>query len=233
MLSYGFEDWAPAKPMLISAPAGITQTADCLVVVTPDGRHAYKTSTGSGTITCDAVQGRSGQLTLAQGIAETAGADPNDAAINADGRSLAILHTGSQSISGFAIAADGSPEPFNTRPRVFTTADQCVAPELAHHLAPLQAVLQDRVVAKARTNLSPPRVARARDVLPNVSIPLTCTSPLGRGRVKTRSRADRAQRRRAGSLQDRRSRPRQGSRDPRNYAAAEFSHSLGRWLTEP
>jgi 6-phosphogluconolactonase len=105
--SYGFEDWAPAKPMLISATVGTTQTAACWVVVTPNGRHAYVTNTGSGTISSYSVQ-RHGQLTLAQGIAATAGAGPIDAAISADGRGLFVLNAGSHSITSFTIARDGS-----------------------------------------------------------------------------------------------------------------------------
>lgn len=105
--SYGFEDWAPAKPMPISASVGTTQTAACWVVVTPNGRHAYVTNTGSGTISSYSVQ-RHGQLTLAQGIAATAGAGPIDAAISADGRGLFVLNAGSHSITSFAIARDGS-----------------------------------------------------------------------------------------------------------------------------
>lgn len=105
--SYGFEDWAPAKPMLISPSVGTTQTAACWVVVTPDGRHAYVTNTGSGTISSYSVQ-KSGKLTLAQGIAATSGAGPVDAAISADGRGLFVLNAGSNSITSFSILRDGA-----------------------------------------------------------------------------------------------------------------------------
>ena len=105
--SYGFEDWAPAKPMLISASVGTTQTAACWVVVTPDGRHAYTTNTGSGTISRYAVQRKTGLISLAEGIAATSGAGPIDAAIGADGRSLFVLNAGSHTISSFAIGWDG------------------------------------------------------------------------------------------------------------------------------
>ncbi|MDO9314581.1 MAG: beta-propeller fold lactonase family protein [Burkholderiaceae bacterium] len=105
--SYGFEDWASAKPMLISPTVGTTQTAACWVVVTPSGRHAYVTNTGSGTISRYSVQ-KSGKVELAQGIAATSGAGPIDAAISADGRGLFVLNSGSNSISSFAIAHDGT-----------------------------------------------------------------------------------------------------------------------------
>jgi 6-phosphogluconolactonase len=108
--SYGFEDWLPAKPMLISASVATTQTAACWVVVTPNGRHAYVTNTGSGTISSYSVQ-RSGKLTLAQGIAATSVGGPIDAAISADGRGLFVLNAGSRSITSFAIARDGALTP--------------------------------------------------------------------------------------------------------------------------
>jgi 6-phosphogluconolactonase len=105
--SYGFEDWAPAKPMPISASVGTTQTAACWVVVTPNGRHAYVTNTGSGTISSYSVQ-KSGKLALAQAVAATSGAGPIDAAISADGRGLFVLNAGGNSIASFAVARDGS-----------------------------------------------------------------------------------------------------------------------------
>lgn len=105
--SYAFEDWAPAKPVLISASVGTTQTAACWVVVTPNGRHAYVTNTASGTISSYSIQ-RYGKLTLAQGVAATSGAGPIDAAIAVDGRDLFVLNSGSNSITSFAIARDGT-----------------------------------------------------------------------------------------------------------------------------
>lgn len=105
--SYGFEEWAPARPMPISASVGTTQTAACWVVVTPDGRHAYVTNTGSGTISSYGIR-RSGQLMLAQAVAATSDAGPIDAAVSADGRSLFVLNAGSNSITSYDITRDGS-----------------------------------------------------------------------------------------------------------------------------
>lgn len=105
--SYGFNDWASAKPVVISPAVANTQTATCWVVVTPSGRHAYVTNTGSGTISSYAVQ-KSGQITLAQPVAATSGQGPIDAAISADGRGLYVLNAGSHSITSFTIAYDGT-----------------------------------------------------------------------------------------------------------------------------
>ncbi len=105
--SYGFEDSAPAKPTLISASVGTTQTAACWVVVTPNGRHAYVTNTGSGTISSYRIR-KTGQIALAQAIAATSVGGPIDAAISADGRGLFVLNAGSNSLTSFSISRDGS-----------------------------------------------------------------------------------------------------------------------------
>ena len=105
--SYGFGNQTPANPVVISASIGTTQTAACWVVVTPNGRYAYVTNTGSGTISSYAVQ-KSGKLSLAQPVAATAGAGPIDAALSASGRHLFVLNSGSQTISSFTVAKDGS-----------------------------------------------------------------------------------------------------------------------------
>ena len=105
--SYGFEDGAPAQPAVISASVGTTQTAACWVVVTPDGRYAYTTNTGSGTLSSYAVQRRSGKLALSLGIAATSGAGPIDAAIAGDGRKLFVLNAGSHTLSAFTVGRDG------------------------------------------------------------------------------------------------------------------------------
>jgi 6-phosphogluconolactonase len=105
--SYGFEEWAPAKPMTISSSIGTTQTAACWVVVTPNNRYAYVTNTGSGTVSSYRVK-KSGQLSLMQGVAATAGNGPIDAAVSADGRGLFVLNARSGTISSFTIARDGA-----------------------------------------------------------------------------------------------------------------------------
>ena len=103
--SYGFEDGA--QPLAISRSVADTQSAACWVVVTPNGRYAYVTNTGSGTISSYAVQ-KSGKVSLNQAVAGTAGAGPIDAAIAATGRALFVLNSGSQTISSFSVGTDGS-----------------------------------------------------------------------------------------------------------------------------
>jgi 6-phosphogluconolactonase (cycloisomerase 2 family) len=104
--SYVFEDRKPALPMLVSASVGTTQTAACWVVVTPDGRHAYVTNTGSDTISRYGVM-RDGRIRLATAIAATAAGGPIDAAIAADGRALFVL-SAAGTVFAFRIDHDGS-----------------------------------------------------------------------------------------------------------------------------
>ena len=105
--SYGFQEWSPVKPVLISASVADTQSAACWVVVTPNGRHAYVTNTGSGTVSSYAIQ-KSGQIALAQAVAASSGAGPIDSAVSPDGQGLFVLNAGSHSITSFAIGHDGA-----------------------------------------------------------------------------------------------------------------------------
>lgn len=105
--SYGFENWASAKPNVISASVADGQSAACWVVVTPNGRYAYITNTGSNTISSYAVQ-KSGKLTLVQSVAATTDAGPIDAALSPTGRSLFVLNSGGHTISSFTVDKDGN-----------------------------------------------------------------------------------------------------------------------------
>lgn len=104
--SYGFGRSAPAQPLLISATVADTQSAACWVVVTPNGRFAYVTNTGSGTVSSYAVD-KSGRVSLAQAVAATSGPAPIDAAISAAGRRLFVLNAGARTISSFDIDKEG------------------------------------------------------------------------------------------------------------------------------
>lgn len=104
--SYGFEDSAPAQPMRISTSVGTTQTAACWVVITPQGRHAYVTNTGSGTVSSYSVR-KSGQIALLRAVAARPGNGPIDAAISSDGDKLFVLNAGSNSLVAFKIGRDG------------------------------------------------------------------------------------------------------------------------------
>ena len=96
---------------VIDPSSATLQSAACWVVVTPDGRFAYVTNTGSGTISGFRIGGR-GQLRLlnADGITATAGRAPIDLALSDDGRLLHVLNSTSHSIGTFRVLSDGQLE---------------------------------------------------------------------------------------------------------------------------
>lgn len=99
----------------ISASVGTNQTANCWVVVTPDGRFAYVTNTGSGSISGYSI-GFDGELELldSNGVTGVTGGGPIDLAITDNGRFVYSLNTGTNTIGAFGVRADGAltPLPF-------------------------------------------------------------------------------------------------------------------------
>lgn len=99
----------------ISASAATNQTAACWVALTPNGRFAYVTNTGSGTISGYAI-GFDGELALldADGRTGVTGGGPIDLAITDSGRFLYSLNSGVNTIGAFRVQSDGSltPLPF-------------------------------------------------------------------------------------------------------------------------
>ncbi|MGH9499350.1 MAG: lactonase family protein [Terriglobales bacterium] len=91
------------------APDG--QSAPCWVAVSSDGRFAYTTNTGSGTVSGYAV-GYTGQLQLLNpnGITADLGgsSSPIDLAFSNDARFLYVLGPGTGIIDGFGVAASGA-----------------------------------------------------------------------------------------------------------------------------
>lgn len=98
---------------VVSGSAPTTETAACWIVVTPSGRFAYTTNTGSGTITGYAIHQNALEILDADGVTGNIGAGtlPIDMAVTRDGRVLYALAAGTNSIALFAIGADGSLNP--------------------------------------------------------------------------------------------------------------------------
>lgn len=94
---------------VISASVGTTQTAACWVVVSKNGKYAYTTNTGSGSISSYRI-GKDGSLTLLNPTAGLTGMDsrPIDMALSQNGRYLYALGAGSDTISIFQVKEDGS-----------------------------------------------------------------------------------------------------------------------------
>jgi 6-phosphogluconolactonase len=93
---------------LISASVGTTQTAACWVVISKNGKYAYTTNAGSGSISSYRI-GKKGDLTLLEaqvGLTGT-GSSPIDMAISNNGQFLYALNSGASTISAFRVQADG------------------------------------------------------------------------------------------------------------------------------
>ena len=92
------------------------ETAACWVAVTPDGRYAFTTNTGSGNLSSYRIRGNRLQLVDADlssaGLAASTGdgSGPIDLAITERGTFLSTLNGGSDTISSFRIGARGDLE---------------------------------------------------------------------------------------------------------------------------
>jgi 6-phosphogluconolactonase len=106
--SYRFADAAPQTPLVVSASVGTLQSAACWVAVTPNGRFAYVTNTGSGSVSLYRI-GRDGRVVLGQSVAAlVANSGPIDAYVSENGRKLFVLNGRVQSIAAYRIANDGT-----------------------------------------------------------------------------------------------------------------------------
>ena len=92
---------------LIDGPVPTTETAACWIVVTGNGKYAYASNTGSGSISGYAVS-RGGDLTLldADGVTGVSGGGPTDMSLSADSKYLYARVGGS--IVRFSIGKAGS-----------------------------------------------------------------------------------------------------------------------------
>jgi 6-phosphogluconolactonase (cycloisomerase 2 family) len=94
---------------VISPSVPTTETAACWVIVTRNGRFAYVSNTGSGTISGYRVV-RNGTLHLLNddGVTGTTGPGPIDLAMSRSSRYLYSLNSGDGTISAFRVNANGS-----------------------------------------------------------------------------------------------------------------------------
>jgi 6-phosphogluconolactonase (cycloisomerase 2 family) len=97
---------------LLTGSLGDTQTANCWVVVTRNGRYAFTTNTGSGTISSYVVS-RDGTLSLLNAIAGNTGAGtaPIDMALSNNSHFLYVREATKGMVDGFRVESDGSLAP--------------------------------------------------------------------------------------------------------------------------
>ncbi|MCI0636259.1 MAG: lactonase family protein, partial [Actinobacteria bacterium] len=102
---------------LLDASVPTTETAACWVVTTADGRFAYTTNTGSGTISGYSVDDDGGlELLDSDGVTASTGggSGPIDLALSVDGRFLFDLRSGTGEIGVLRVRPDGSLEPIGS-----------------------------------------------------------------------------------------------------------------------
>jgi 6-phosphogluconolactonase (cycloisomerase 2 family) len=77
--------------------------------VTGNGKFAYTTNAGSGSVSGYAV-GRDGQLALLDASGQTAltGAGPTDLAVSHNSQFLYVVAGGAHQVAAFAVGSDGS-----------------------------------------------------------------------------------------------------------------------------
>ncbi len=98
----------------ISAAVSTTETAACWIAVSRNGRYAYSTNGGSGSVTGVRI-GHDGSLHLLDADGRTGvtgpGSVPLDAAFSLGGRYLYVLSSGLHEVSVFRFGPDGSLTP--------------------------------------------------------------------------------------------------------------------------
>jgi 6-phosphogluconolactonase len=111
MSSYRVTDTGELQPISRAVPNH--QTAVCWVRFTPDGRFAYTSNKGSGSISLYGVS-PDGNLTLLQEVAADTGgflSGPIDMALSRDGRFLYVIASFVRELRSYRIEPDGSLEP--------------------------------------------------------------------------------------------------------------------------
>jgi 6-phosphogluconolactonase len=87
-----------------------SQTASCWVVIPNNGKFAFVSNTGSGTISSYRIGNNDDSLTLAESVAGTTGmgSAPIDMTLSNNSHYLFVLAGGSQSVVAFKINKDGT-----------------------------------------------------------------------------------------------------------------------------
>jgi 6-phosphogluconolactonase len=106
--AFTVDEWGALR--VISPSVGTGQTAACWVVVTNDGRFAFVTNTGSGTISSYSIA-FDGTLQLLESVAGTGSGAVIDAARRLDGCYLYVLSGNTGNIDAFEVQVDGALTP--------------------------------------------------------------------------------------------------------------------------
>lgn len=101
---------------VISGSVGNSQTASCWVVTTNNGKFAFVSNTGSGTISSYRVNAEDGSLTLLNGTAANTGmgSAPIDITLSVNSKILFVLVAGTQSVASYGVEQNGNLTPIDT-----------------------------------------------------------------------------------------------------------------------
>jgi 6-phosphogluconolactonase len=101
---------------VISESVPNSQTASCWVVIPNNGKTAFVSNTGSGTISSYRINPSDGSLTLLNATAADTGmgSAPIDMALSNNSRILFVLLGGSQSVASFRVWKNGNLTPIDT-----------------------------------------------------------------------------------------------------------------------
>ncbi len=107
--SYEFDDEGELN--VITDSAGTTESAACWIAITRNGRFAYTTNTGSGSVSGYRIHRRSGELEILDDDGLTAVTGTGSSPLDADvvrNRFLYVLSRGIGEVSAFEIGRDGA-----------------------------------------------------------------------------------------------------------------------------
>jgi 6-phosphogluconolactonase len=101
---------------VISGSVANSQTASCWVVIPNNGKTAFVSNTGSGTLSSYRINPGDGSLTLLNPTAADTGmgSAPIDMDLSANSRLLFVLLAGSQSVASFRVQKNGNLTPIDT-----------------------------------------------------------------------------------------------------------------------
>lgn len=101
---------------VISGSVPNSQTASCWLVIPNNGKTAFVSNTGSGTISSYSITARDGSLTLLNAAAADTGMSsaPIDMDLSVNSRLLFVLLGGSQSVASFRVWKNGNLTPIDT-----------------------------------------------------------------------------------------------------------------------
>ena len=101
---------------VISGSVPNSQTASCWLVIPNNGKTAFVSNTGSGTISSYSITARDGSLTLLNPAAADIGMSsaPIDMDLSVNSRLLFVLLGGSQSVASFRVWKNGNLTPIDT-----------------------------------------------------------------------------------------------------------------------